>query len=198
MEIVTLTLGDLDTNCYLVHGERGTVVIDPAAQAQCILDAAQQHGWTIDAVVLTHAHFDHMGAADALPTGEVYLHPSDEPLYRDAQRNLSAQFGAPLSGAKRCIHLRDGDDFYGFTVLHTPGHTPGGISLYHAQQGVLFCGDTLFCGGYGRTDFPGGSPMQLMQSLRTLLALPEDTAAYPGHGAATTIKAERSSLGWRE
>ena len=118
-------------------------------------------------------------------------------MYLNPEYNLSLQFGQAFFGKKRRICLEDGDTFRGFTVLHTPGHTPGGICLYDEAEGVLFCGDTLFQGGYGRTDFPGGSALQLKKSLGKLIELPERTVAYPGHGGSTTIAAERRSLGWR-
>ena len=197
MQVVTLALGSLGTNCYLVHNEQGTFVIDPACDAQKIMDAAQNNGWTIDAVVFTHGHFDHIGAADELCVEKVYVHAEDEILYLNPEYNLSGHFGAVFCGKKERVLLKDSDSFMGFTVLHTPGHTPGGICLYHNEENTLFSGDTLFCAGYGRTDFPGGSMMLLRQSLLKLLELPAETKVFPGHGSETTIAQERRNLGWK-
>ena len=197
MEVVRLALGALDTNCYLVHGAQGTLVIDPAADAGAILGALADRGWTADAVVLTHAHFDHMLALNGLPVEQVYLHQGDEALLRDPMRNLSGLWSDAYVVDKQPVFLEGGQAFMGFEVLHTPGHTPGGICLYDWQEKVLFSGDTLFQGSYGRTDFPGGDMGQLRESLMRLLGLPGESRVFPGHGAETTIEAERRVLGWR-
>ena len=197
MQVVALALGNLSTNCYIVHNENGTFVIDPACDAHKILSAVTENGWQVDAVVFTHGHYDHIGAADELGVERVYVHAEDEKLYRQPEFNLSVHFGARFSGAKECVLLKDGDAFMGFTVLHTPGHTPGGICLYNKEENALFSGDTLFCRGYGRTDFPGGSMLKLRESLLKLLELPEETRVFPGHGSDTTIAQERRNLGWK-
>lgn len=191
MEIITLALGALDTNCYIVHRAQGTLIIDPAAQADLIMQALDQRGWTADAVVLTHGHFDHILATNDLPVEGVHIHLEDAHMLRDARANLSALWSTPFYVDKQAILLQEGDALMGFNVLSTPGHTPGGICLYDAQEGVLFCGDTLFQNGYGRTDFPGGDAQLLAKSIARLLQLPDETRAMPGHGAATTIAAER-------
>lgn len=191
MEIITLALGALDTNCYIVHRAQGTLIIDPAAQADRIIEALDQRGWTADAVVLTHGHFDHILATNDLPTKDVHIHLDDAPMLRDARINLSALWSAPFYVDKQAILLHEGDTLMGFKVLSTPGHTPGGICLYDEDENVLFCGDTLFQNGYGRTDFPGGDAQLLAKSIARLLQLPGETRAMPGHGAATTLAAER-------
>ena len=197
MEVVRLELGALSTNCYLVHREQGTLVIDPAADAGAILDALGQRGWSLDAVVLTHAHFDHMLALNGLPVEQVHLHRGDEALLRDPMRNLSGLWSEPYAADKQPVFLADGQEFMGFEVLHTPGHTPGGLCLYDWKEKELFSGDTMFQGSYGRTDFPGGDMGQLRESLMRLLGLPGESRVHPGHGAQTTIEAERRALGWR-
>ena len=197
MQVRHLQLGQLGTNCYIVKTDRGAFVIDPACDAQRILAAAQEMGAKLDAVVFTHGHYDHIAAADDLGVEKVHLHEKEEQLYLNPEYNLSGHFGAAFFGKKQRVLLKDGDDFMGFAVLHTPGHTPGGICLYNKEENALFSGDTLFCAGYGRTDFPGGSMLKLRESLMKLLALPGETKVYPGHGSFTDIAQERRNLGWR-
>ncbi len=191
MEIRSLVLGALGTNCYIVHRKEGTMVIDPAFDAQAILSALEQEGWGLDAVVLTHAHFDHILALNDLPVQCVFLSAADAPLLGDARVNLSAQWSAPFRWEKETRILEDGATFMGFEVLHTPGHTPGSLCLYDWKEKVLFSGDTLFRGGFGRTDLPGGDERMLWQSLDRLFGLPGESRVLPGHGAETTIERER-------
>jgi hydroxyacylglutathione hydrolase len=191
MKIKTLVLGALGTNCHIVHREEGTLVIDPASDAPAILAALQEEGWGLDAVVLTHAHFDHILAVNDLPVDCVYLNEADAPLLFDARRNLSALCSAPFRCAKEARFLKDGEAFMGFEALHTPGHTPGGLCLYDWKEKVLFSGDTLFRDGFGRTDFPGGDEVRLRQSLDRLFGLPGESRVLTGHGTETTIARER-------
>ena len=192
-----LVLGNLDTNCYLVWADNGEgIVIDPADNAEELLNAIQEANITVTAVVLTHAHFDHMLAAEELckATGApLYVGKGDQAALSDPVRNLS-QWVSPdspiiLNSDKT---LSEGDTIaFGdekLTVLETPGHTPGCICLY--SDGVLFSGDTLFRNSIGRLDFPGGNPEAMLQSLQRLISLPGDTAVYSGHGPATTIECE--------
>ena len=111
----------------------------------------------------------------------VHLHKEDERLYLKAEYNMSGRFGESFNGKKPRVFLSDGDEFMGFTVIHTPGHTPGGISFYSKEDGVLFSGDTLFNRGYGRTDFPGGDFSVLRQSLKALFRITPKMVCYPGH-----------------
>lgn len=195
MEVVRLELGALSTNCYLVHREQGTIVIDPAADAGAILDALKQRGWTADAVVLTHAHFDHMLYARLwLERGaKLYVHELDAPALSDPELNVSGVIGARLTLPEADVLLHEGDVVreagLELTVLHTPGHTRGGVC--YLMGDTLFAGDTMFYGSYGRIDLPGGSNMQMAMSLKRLLALPEQTVVYPGHGMKTKIAWER-------
>ena len=146
--------------------------------------------------MLTHAHFDHMLAANDLPGDTIALGEADVPLLTDPMCNLSGLWSSPFVCKRAPQPLRDGQTFMGFEVLGTPGHTKGGICLYDWQEKTLFSGDTLFCAGFGRTDFPGGDEDELMQSLDRLFGLPGESRVLPGHGGETTIEAERNRR-WR-
>ena len=200
MNVRCLELGALDTNCYVVWDDPLCgIVIDPADEADKILNLIRQEGLHITAVVLTHAHFDHMLAAEAVcaATGApLYVGAGDEAALSDPIRNLSGLFSSdvPLTVSGGRV-LRDGDTLScegeRLLVMETPGHTPGCICLL--GDGVLFAGDTLFFGSIGRLDFPGGDPAAMSRSLERLMTLPPDTIVYSGHGPATTIGREKLS-----
>ncbi len=199
MRIEHHVLGDLQTNCWLVQDDAGgpLVVIDPAAEPARLLAALQ--GRDVSSIVLTHGHFDHLGAAAALieVTGAPLLvHESDAARLSSpaADGTGAAVFGRSDVAPAPDETLSDGDSVTAgdlvLKVLHTPGHTQGGISLL--SEGHLFSGDTLFAGSVGRTDFPGGDPAALRHSIAVKLApLPDDTVVHPGHGPETTIGRER-------
>jgi len=205
MIIRTLEVGALRTNCYLVVAEpsRQAVVIDPGGNADVILAALRELEATVRLIPLTHFHFDHIMAAPEVrrATGApLAIHEAEATLL--AQPPALFRFAYPdTPGLTADRLLRDGDELtFGevtLQVLHTPGHSPGGVSFYCAGEGVVFCGDVLFAEGVGRTDFPGSSGEQLVRSVRErLFALPDDTVVYPGHGPATTIGHERRSNPW--
>lgn len=186
MKIERIVCGAYAENAYCIDGE---LLIDPGDD----LPALARLAGGIKAILLTHGHFDHMLAAEELQkrTGvPVYVHPLDAPMLSDA--SLSAYnpevSSLPQPGHIACTAYPE--SLFGFRVLHTPGHTPGSVCLYHEEEKVLFSGDTLFQAGFGRTDLAGGSMHQLLSSLRTLLALPRDVRVYPGHGESTTIDEE--------
>jgi len=177
------------------------MVIDPGGDAGAILKHINETKLDIKYIVLTHGHIDHIGAVGELKeaTGAAFcVHEDESNLIQD--RPLSSMVGArypALPSPDRW--LRDGDRLdvgeLHFEVLHTPGHSPGGISLL--GEGVVFSGDTLFNYGIGRTDFPTGSHSQLMNSIHTrLMTLPDNTMVYPGHGPESTIDAERRGNPW--
>lgn len=197
---LTLTLGALDTNCYLVWDEqsRQAVVIDPADDGGFISEQIVDQQLELQAIVLTHGHFDHvLGLLELKLNFEVpiYLHPDDIFLIKQAQSSA-------LHWLKRSVdpvplptdHLREGQHLSlagtSFQVIHTPGHTPGSVSLYNQENGLLFSGDTLFKSTIGRTDFKYSDPELMRASLRRLSELPPETNVYPGHGQPTTIKSE--------
>ena len=205
MIIATLPVGLIQTNCYVVGCEetKEGLVIDPGGHPERILAEVDRRGLTIKYVLNTHAHFDHSDANGAVvdATGApLALHPEDRPL-------LAASGGAVLFGLQADpspapdLDLHDGDKLevgtLCFRVLHTPGHTPGHVCFYEADEGALFDGDVLFYRGVGRSDLPGGSWQELESSIKdTLFALPDETVVYSGHGQPTTIGEEKRLNPW--
>lgn len=202
MIIRALSLGPLQTNCYLLGcpDSREGLVIDPADEADGILEAIRSERLAIRAVLVTHAHFDHMMAAFdvASATGAPFgLHPAELPLYR--QGGGAALFGFPMPRLPEPgLWIDEGSAIvfgsHTLEVLLTPGHAPGHVSFYERSAGALFCGDVLFAGSVGRTDLPGGDGEALLASIRgKFAALPGATRVFPGHGPATTIAEELRS-----
>lgn len=196
-----LVVGPLACNCYIVGDEatKQGMIIDPGAEGRTILRAVSELGLSIKLIVVTHAHFDHVGAVPAVKeaTGaQLAIHEADASMRLGPFARMMASIsGGSFSRTSQPERLlRDGDviEIGGlrFTVLHTPGHSLGGISLY--GHGMVFTGDTLFNYGVGRSDFPGCSHSQLIDSIkRKLMSLPDDTIVYPGHGPPTTIGEEK-------
>ena len=197
MNLRQLVLGELDTNCYIVWDEAGNaLIIDPADQPEEILTVVREHHLTVTAVVLTHVHFDHMLATEAVcaATGApLYVGAGDEPALSDPIRNLSGLFtpGHPITINPDRV-LKEGETLavgtLHFAIMETPGHTPGCICLLAGD--TLFSGDTLFYDSIGRIDFPGGDQAAMLRSLRRLSALDPTIRVYSGHGPATTIGRE--------
>lgn len=191
MLIKTLPVGQLETNCYIVTNEKtlDCVVIDPGDESNTILDYLEDNRLKCVAVMLTHGHFDHVGAADAVAeeTGAaVYMNAAD-----DAKNISSAHFNYTLP---KTGHYYAGGDVIelaglSFEIIATPGHTPGGVTI--KCENALFVGDTLFKGSCGRTDLDGGDPQTELASIKTLCALEGDYEVYPGHMDATTLERER-------
>jgi len=188
MQITMFQLGQLGANCYVVADEqaKSCAVVDPGGQGTELARWLQQQGLTPKFVLLTHGHFDHVGGVkqlvEACPGLPVYLHPNDTKLTPDL-----------CQGLWWSDFYEEGDelqmDSITFRVYHTPGHTPGSVCLQ--AEDVLLTGDTLFAGSCGRTDFPGGSWSQLMESFSRLAKLPGDYSVLSGHGESTTLEAER-------
>ena len=205
MILHTIHVGITQTNCYIVGCEDTGegVVIDPGGNPKRILKAIKDAGLTIRYVLNTHCHFDHMGAnADVVAaTGApLALHPAELPILQ--ARGGASWFGVPVKESPEPdIELDDGQVIevgtLRFQVLHTPGHSPGGVTFYLEEQGVAFDGDVLFQMGVGRTDLPGGEWDTLMRSIREVLfALPDETILYSGHGPKTTVGQEKRSNPW--
>lgn len=201
MMVKKFLAGPLGTNCYLLVNEmtKEAVIIDPASCSDRLKECVEKEGIKIKAVLLTHAHFDHiMGIDDVLEIyGEmpVYVHQEDIEMLENPGLNLSADYGMNYSYRKGTA-VRDGQVLsligYEIKVIHTPGHTPGGVCYYVEPEEILISGDTLFQGSVGRTDFPGGSSSQLSRSIKEkLFVLPENTHVYPGHMGTTTIWHEK-------
>jgi len=205
LSIVPMMLGPVQTNSYLVADPQARVaaVIDPAWNGASIVREAEQRGWQITDIWLTHAHFDHFGGAGGVADGvdpppRVALHPLDQPMWR--LNGGAAWFGIPAfdPGPEPTVELADGMQLllgaFTFEVRHAPGHAPGHVMFYCARQSCLFCGDVLFEGSVGRTDLPGGDWETLLASIHSrILSLPDEVQIYPGHGPSTTVGRERTT-----
>ncbi|MCC8107336.1 MAG: MBL fold metallo-hydrolase [Clostridiales bacterium] len=200
MQLESLVLGMVSTNCYLVKNtETGELlIIDPAAASERIVQKITAMGGTPAAILLTHGHFDHIGAASVLK--EKYTIPicaldKEKEVLLDAQKNLTVWNGNGYTlSADRYFYDGETLELAGFTirVMNTPGHTFGSCCYYLADEAVLFSGDTLFHCSVGRTDFPTGSMSAMHHSIHEkLFVLPEETQVFPGHDAATTIHYEK-------
>jgi len=198
-----------ETNCYVVAPEPGStcVVVDAPPDVEGIAALLRDHDLVPVALLVTHAHIDHVGGAGGAAARwnmSAYLHPDDGWLAADPVKQLQMLFGASLPAGfgegfappDRFETLVDGARLglagLAHDVIHTPGHTPGHCCFHLADEGVLFSGDQLFAGSIGRTDLPGGDYQQLMGSMQSkVLTLPDATRVLPGHGPATTISHER-------
>lgn len=199
MIVEKLVVGPFASNCYIVGSQSNKegMIIDPGDEAKQILKRVKDLELDIKFIVLTHGHIDHTGALKEVKeaTGaEVVIHADDAKSLKN--QLVAIAFGLSYPTPPRPDRLLKGGDSIDvgdlhFEVVHTPGHTPGGVCLL--GQGVVFSGDTLFNYGIGRADLPGGNYSQLMNSIQTkLMTLPDNTVVYPGHGSDTTIGAERT------
>jgi len=192
-------VGPLAANCYLLActETKRAVVIDPGDEADYIFDLVEGHEWRVEFIIDTHGHFDHTGANGPLKelTGaKLAIHVDDASLL-SSQAEHAASYGVSIPASPEPDHLLcDGERLHVGTlnleIIHTPGHSAGGICI--SCGNILFSGDTLFAGSIGRSDLPGGNHHSLIDSIRTrLLPLPDETVVLPGHGPATTIGEER-------
>jgi glyoxylase-like metal-dependent hydrolase (beta-lactamase superfamily II) len=200
MILERLVVGPLEENTYIVADEetKQAIVIDPGDEADRILEVIKDRDLHVNSIICTHTHFDHVGAVGDMrkATGaEILIHEEDMQVYASA-RDQAAFWGYEVDDLPEPDgFLDDGDEVEAgnlkFKVIHTPGHSPGGICLY--GEGVLITGDTIFKGSVGRTDFPGGNIEELKKSFRRLLDLPEDTKIYSGHGPETSVGMEKKT-----
>jgi glyoxylase-like metal-dependent hydrolase (beta-lactamase superfamily II) len=199
IEVITLIVGPLLSNCYIVwdNNIKKGLIIDPGDDSDKILKTINKLEVGIEYIIATHGHFDHVGAVASLKKElniKFIAHKNDFFFIEDSE-NAARRWGFEIQKPPKPDNfIEDGDIIQigslNFEVLHTPGHSPGGISLF--QNGMVFCGDTLFQGSIGRTDFRKGSLEELIKSIKTrLYTLPDDTIVYSGHGPITTIGAEK-------
>ena len=216
IEILSLTLGAFATNAYLVAdaATQNAILIDPVDDADAIMDAADERGWTIKLMLATHAHIDHVLASDAIKSKlgiPFWIHADCEPLlsqipmqarffglFGSEEAPLAAKPDRLLGSASETITL----DGIRLKTLHTPGHAPGHLAFFMEEQLILFSGDTLFAGSIGRTDLPGGDHALLMRSItEQIMTLDDSVRVLPGHMGGTTIGRERLTnpflLHWR-
>ncbi|MBU4377217.1 MAG: MBL fold metallo-hydrolase [Candidatus Omnitrophica bacterium] len=200
MFIKRVVVGALETNCYILADPqtREAAIIDPGSDGNGIKREIERHGFNIKCVINTHGHGDHISSNGKFKA-PIYIHRLDVDFLRNSKLNMSASFGFSIKSPEASRILEEGDIIEigscGLKVIHTPGHTPGSISLL--GRGFVFTGDTLFMGGVGRTDFPYGSEKKLIDSIREkLLVLDDNTIVYPGHGPSSTIGAEKLHNGF--
>ncbi|QHE52954.1 MBL fold metallo-hydrolase [Pontibacillus sp. HMF3514] len=203
MEVEQLPLGTLGTNCYLIEQNKKTLIIDPGGDAEKLIRMIERRELTPKAILLTHAHFDHIGALDEVRDHfnvPVYVHQEEKDWLEDPEKNGSKFFSMVVSPiqARPADHFIDPGNMtiadFTFEVRHTPGHSPGSVSFVFKDGGFVIAGDTLFEGGIGRTDLPGGNHDLLIESIRKeILSLDAEMEVYPGHGGATTVEKEKLS-----
>jgi glyoxylase-like metal-dependent hydrolase (beta-lactamase superfamily II) len=200
MEVITV--GPLEVNCYLLWDAvtLDAFIIDPGGDADRILQKVAEKGLNVKYIINTHGHFDHVGANAPLTKAlgaPVAIHMEDEGLLKEAPEQ-GILYGVRIEEAgKAQTHLKQGLELKAgrvtLKVIHTPGHTKGGVSLFSEDDGIVFTGDTLFRGGIGRTDFEGGSMDEIMDSIKNkLLRLPDPVRVFPGHGPSSTIGREKA------
>lgn len=200
MIVTQITVGAFQENCYLVEDPKtnAVAIVDPGSEPERIVEAVEQSGGRVEAIWITHAHVDHIGAIASLKRKydvPVWLHPLDEPLYRVGGRQAQL-YGIPYEEPPAPDRkFAEGERIklgaLELDVIHVPGHAPGHVVIY--GHGNALVGDCLFAGSIGRTDLPFSNPSQLEASLKRIAALPAETVVHPGHGDATTIGEERLS-----
>ena len=199
MSLHTFPLGPLETNCYVISNQASAVVVDPGGDPQEVLDFLQEKKLKLEAVLITHTHFDHLYGVAALlkATGAPAMIPPGDKVLAGTESADGGVWGLPRVDAFASVPLKAGELTLGSlrcTVLDTPGHTPGSVSLYFADQEAVCTGDLLFYRSIGRTDFPGGDQDVLLASVKQqIFTLPGNTVVYPGHGPTTTVEDEKNS-----
>lgn len=203
MRIHTYVLGELQANCYLIENEGEGFIIDPADDASFLLEEVQRKNIKLSALFATHGHFDHVMAAGEIQMSfevPLHIHKNDQFLIDRLEHTAEHFLGhKPIVIYPTLINHINAMEFQisnlECKILHTPGHTPGGICLYFPQEQAVFTGDTLFAGAIGRTDLSYSNKKDLWVSLKKILALPAETTIYPGHGESSFIGQEQAILG---
>jgi hydroxyacylglutathione hydrolase len=200
LKVETLTVGPFQENCYLVVDEQSNTaaIVDPGGEPEKVIAAIEKSGAKLEAIWITHAHVDHVGAIASVKKKwdvPVYLHPNDKRLYQATGRQAEV-YGIPFEEPPEPdFDFSEGQTVSlgasSFSVMHVPGHAPGHVVLH--GNGIALVGDCLFAGSIGRTDLPFCNPAEMAQSLDRIAQLPPETVVYPGHGMSTTIKEERES-----
>lgn len=195
MERLTIQVGGFEANCSILSENGKAWIVDPGQEADRIIDLLAKKGLEPAGVLLTHGHFDHIGAIPGLlekfPELPIYIHEKDAPMLGHPLNQLPPEYPS-FAKPRNLTTLDKLEDLKGLEIVETPGHTPGGVCYYFPKDKLLLSGDTLFAGSVGRTDFPGGEMATLMDSLQKLAALPDDTLVIPGHGMHTRIALEKS------
>ncbi len=199
MIIKTLVVGALETNCYIFADEitKEALIIDPGSNEIYILEELSKNNFKPKAILLTHGHFDHIGAVEQLKNElhiPVYIHEKEQIIMENSNYNLSSVFSQNKLELKADRLLNETLTFGDIVlkIIFTPGHTPGGVCYYYEKEHILFSGDTLFLNSMGRTDFPYGNYQELVNSIKNkLFLLPNETKVFSGHGDVTTIGKEK-------
>ncbi|MEW6006792.1 MAG: MBL fold metallo-hydrolase [bacterium] len=195
----TFCVGDYETNCYLIFDKNNAILIDPGGREEQILYFLYSHKLLLKYIINTHGHIDHIMGDDEIrkeTKAELLIHFKDKEMLSNPLLNLSGFFGSSMKFKEATRTIKEGEIItlsdISLKVMETPGHTPGSISLI--SDDAIFCGDTIFSNGIGRTDFPGGDHKTLINSIKKLLNFPDNTILYPGHGNPITIKEAKCSL----
>ena len=198
MERLTIQVGSFEVNCSILSENGKAWIVDPGQEADRIVALLEKKGLEPAAILLTHAHFDHIGGVPGLLARyldlPVYVHEKDAVMFGHPMNQLPPDYppvGKP-KGLTSSIGSIDSIKSIGVEIIETPGHTPGGVCYHFPAAKLLLSGDTLFAGSVGRTDLPGGDMATLMDSIRKLTSVPDDTLVIPGHGPHTTIAAEKA------
>jgi glyoxylase-like metal-dependent hydrolase (beta-lactamase superfamily II) len=201
LKIETYALGDLMTNCYFLHNDKEAILIDPGGSSPELAMRLTKHQIELRYIINTHGHIDHIGGntffKNLFSSAKIVVYEAEMIYLTHPELNLSTEFLQPYISPEPDVLIRGKKELFEIfgedvTFFHTPGHTPGSMCLSFASRQWLFCGDTLFAGSIGRTDLPGGSFSDILESLTIVMKnFPDETVLYPGHGPETTIGSEK-------